>query len=428
MDEHLRAPLESHDDRVDILNLAGWDILEEHEEEHFYQFTVQLKDRLLSCPFCQTDTIPYKFGERPHTFADLPMHGKQVHLLARQQRYRCRNCHKTFVDPAPYMSDQHSATQRLVDHIERETLSMSSRTFLSLAHEIGMTEDTVRHIFDSCVKALEQARALQAPTILGIDELFLLGTPRCILTDLTRRTVVDLLPNRNQDTVIKWLRQLPEKEHIEVVAMDMWQPYRNAVREVLPQASIVVDKFHVVKLANGAIEQVRKTVRASLSDKQRRMLMHDRFILLRRRKDLKEKDVLILETWIENFPVLGAAYALKEAFYEIWEAPTQEEAHKRYWAWFEQITPEVADAFVPIALTVENWGDEIFAYFTHNGTITNAFTEATNGTLKVVNRVGRGYSFSVIRAKILFAEVIAQKYSRKRRRFQPESLAENEQG
>jgi transposase len=422
------APVESHDDRVDILNLAGWSVLDEHEEEHFYQFTVQIKERLLSCPFCQTDMIPYKFGERPHTFVDLPMHGKQVRLLARQRRYRCRNCHKTFLDPAPHMSELHSATLRLVNHIERETLSMSSRTFLSLAHEIGMTEDTVRHIFDSCVKALERAHTLQAPATLGIDELFLLGTPRCILTDLTRRNVVDLLPNRNQETVIRWLRQLPGKEHIEVVAMDMWQPYRNAVREVLPQASIVVDKFHVVKLANGAIEQVRKTVRSSLSDKQRRTLMHDRFILLRRRKDLKEKDVLILETWIENFPVLGAAYILKEAFYEIWEAPTQEEAHNRYWAWFEQITPEVADAFVPIALTVENWGDEIFAYFSHNGTITNAFTEATNGVLKVSNRVGRGYSFSVIRAKILFAGEITQKYPRSQKRFQPKNQTEKEQG
>lgn len=163
------------------------------EEEHSYHFTVQLKDRLASCPFCQTDVIPYKYGERPRTFVDLLMHGKQVRILARQRRYRCRTCHKTFLDPAPSMSEQHLSTQRLVDHIERETLSMSSRTFSSLAHEIGMTEDTVRHIFDSRVKALEQAHTLQAPAILGIDELHLLGAPRCILTDLSNRKVVDSL-------------------------------------------------------------------------------------------------------------------------------------------------------------------------------------------------------------------------------------------
>lgn len=141
-----------------------------------------------------------------------------------------------------------------------------------------------------------------------------------------------------------------------------------------------------------------------------------------------EKDRLILEAWTQNFPVLGVAYTLKEGFYEIWEAPTQEEAHRRYFMWFSQITSEVADAFVPIALTVENWGDEIFAYFSHNGTITNAFAEATNGALKVVNRVGRGYSFSVIRAKILFAEEIARKYARKRKQFQPEGGEEEKRG
>jgi len=412
--------MDEEDDYVDILNLPGWNIIEEHEEEHLYQFSIQNKERVFSCPFCSTESIPYKFGIREHTFTDLPMHGKHVRLRALRRRYRCKVCRKTFLDPVPHMSEQHFATMRLVNHIERETLALTSRTFLGLSYEVGVTEDTIRHIFDTCVKTLEQAHILQAPITLGIDELFLLGTPRCILTDLTKKTVIDLLPNRNQETVLKWLRQLPEKERIQVVAMDMWQPYRNAVKEALPQANIVVDKFHIVKLANGAIEQIRKIVRSNLSDKQRRMLMHDRFILLRRRRDLTEKDVLILETWIENFPILGTAYTLKESFYEIWEVATQQEAHERYFAWLAQITPDVADAFIPIALTVENWGDEIFAYFSYNGTITNAFTEATNGTLKVANRVGRGYSFSVIRAKVVFAEQIAHKYPRLRKRFQPQ--------
>lgn len=199
----------------------------------------------------------------------------------------------------------------------------------------------------------------------------------------------------------------------------MWQPYRNAVREVLPQASIIIDKFHVVKMANEALEQVRKTIRARLTDLQRRTLMRDRYILLKRKRDLTPKDQLILETWTENFPELGKAYAMKEAFFAIWEAQASDDAHNRYFAWQEQITPEIADAFVPIALTVENWGDEIFGYFGSNGKVTNAFTEAKNGALKVANRVGRGYSFSVIRAKVLFAEQITRKYPRMRKQFQP---------
>lgn len=419
MDEE-KAPVESQDERVDILNLSGWQITDEHEEEHSYRFLAKVTVPVSSCPLCGSLVPPYRFGVREHEFADLPMHGKQVRIVAKRKRYRCKVCRKTFLDPVPHMSERHSATMRLVNHIERETLSLSSRTFLSLGHEIGVTEDTVRHIFDTCVKQLEQVRTIKTPTILGIDEVHLLGAPRCILTDIGNKEVIDLLSNRNQETVLKWLRQLPEKEAIQTVTMDMWQPYRNAVREVLPQARIIIDKWHVVKMANEALEQVRKTIRAGLTDAQRRSLMRDRYLLLKRKQDLTAKDQLILETWTENFPTLRKAYAMKEAFFDIWEATTEEEAHHRYFAWQESISSEIADAFLPIALTIENWGDEIFGYFGSNGKITNAFTEAKNGALKVANRIGRGYSFSVIRAKVLFAEQIARKYPRLRRQFQPE--------
>jgi transposase len=422
MDKERESSREGQNEHVDILNLNGWQILDEHEEEHLYRFTAKVTAQA-SC-LCGSLVPPYRFGTREHTFADLPMHGKQVQILARLQRYQCRTCHKTFLDPTPHMSEEHSATVRLVNYIERETLSLSSRTFLSLGHEIGVTEDTVRHIFDTCVKRLEQARTIQTPTVLGIDEIHLLGAPRCILTDIKNKYVIDLLTNRNQDTVLKWLRQLKDQEAVQIVTIDMWQPYRNAVREVLPQASIVIDRFHVTKMANEALEQVRKTIRATLSDAGRRSLMRDRYILLKRRRDLTTKDQLVLEAWTANLPALGKAYAMKEGFFDIWEAESKEEAHKRYFTWQESITSEIADAFIPIALTIENWGDEVFAYFDPSGRYTNAFTEAKNGALRVANRVGRGYSFSVIRAKVLFAEQIARKYPRYRKQFQPQQEAE----
>jgi transposase len=68
--------------------------------------------------------------------------------------------------------------------------------------------------------------------------------------------VIDLLRNRNQDTVIRYLSQLPDIDRIELVAMDMWNPYKRAVNTVIPSATIVIDKFHVVKLANEALQMV----------------------------------------------------------------------------------------------------------------------------------------------------------------------------
>jgi transposase len=189
------------------------------------------------------------------------------------------------------------------------------------------------------------------------------------------------------------------KERITVIATDMWASYHDAAHEVLPHAKLVVDKFHVLKLLSSCLEAVRKDIRKSLTDKQRRTLMHDRFLLLRRPHDLDERETLVLEAWLKNFPRLETAYRLKETFYGIYEATTEEEAFQRYFAWLNQITPDVADVFWPFAMTIEQYGDAIFAYFTHR--YTAGYTESLNGLMKLTQRMGRGYSFEAIRAKVL---------------------------
>src|SRR5260370_29754369 len=105
---------ESKDVPVDILKLSGWQILDEYEEEHLYRFTVKVSAPASSCLLCGACVAPYRFGMREHEFADLPMHGKQVRIRARLQRYRCKTCRRTFLDPTPSMSEQHSATMGVV--------------------------------------------------------------------------------------------------------------------------------------------------------------------------------------------------------------------------------------------------------------------------------------------------------------------------
>jgi len=210
-----------------------------------------------------------------------------------------------------------------------------------------------------------------------------------------------MLKDRNQDTVQKYLSKLEEGHRVEVVVMDMWRPYRQAVAAVLPNATVVVDKFHIQRMANDALEGVRKALRESLSDKRRRTLKKDRYILLRRRHDLKDEDLIILESWTHNFPTLGAAYNAKEDFFKIWDETDRQAAEDKYTAWRNDLPLEVADHFEPIVTAMGNWYDPIFAYFDTG--LTNAYTEALNGLVKVINRTGRGYSFEAIRAKILFS-------------------------
>lgn len=149
------------------------------------------------------------------------------------------------------------------------------RTFTSLADETGVVEGTIRNIFRDYINELEQTIRFETPKWMGIDEIHIINKPRCVVSNIQNNTIVELLPNRNKDTVVRFLHHLEGKECIQYVAMDMWTPYRDAVRAVIPQADIVVDKFHVVRMANDALERVRKSLRESLTPKQRRGLMHD---------------------------------------------------------------------------------------------------------------------------------------------------------
>jgi transposase len=184
-----------------------------------------------------------------------------------------------------------------------------------------------------------------------------------------------------------------------------------------PRPGIVVDKFHVVRMANECLKAVRKEIRSSLTDKQRRGLMHDRFILLKRESSLKGLDLITLESWTKNYPALGAAYRAKEDFFAIYDAMTVHEGITRFRNWEESLAPEIKDAFYPLTRAVNNWMPEIMAYFDHP--VTNAYTESLNNLIRVMNRLGRGYSFEALRAKILFTEGVCKIKKPKFRRPEP---------
>ncbi|RAR58580.1 transposase [Onishia taeanensis] len=90
---------------------------------------------------------------------------------------------------------------------------------------------------------------------------------------------MDLLPGRQQEAVTKRLMSMTDRDEVEIVSMDMWKPYRRAAQAALPQARSVVDKFHVARMSNEALEKIRKGLRKELKANQRRT---DRKILLKR--------------------------------------------------------------------------------------------------------------------------------------------------
>jgi transposase len=395
---------------ANILNLPDYKVVRVEETDHDYHITAEVSNPPTACPSCQSDALR-GHGRNEQVIRDMPTHGKRVGIYVDTRRWRCLSCGKTFMESLPAVNVKREMTDRLTKWIGQQSLK---RTFASIAEEVGIDEKTVRNIFRDYINALEAQFRFETPKWMGIDEIHLIR-PRCVISNIRNNTIVNMLPNRDKKTVTNYLYHLEGKDEVQYVAMDMWTPYRDAVQAVLPDARIVIDKFHVVRMANDALEKVRKSLREQLTTKQRRGLMHDRFVLLKRERDLNDRERLLMDGWTKNYPELGLAYRLKEDFYGVYEASDPMEAMRRYEAWYRSVTPEVRDAFGDLIRAWTNWQPWILGYFEHP--VTNAYTESLNSLIRVMNRLGRGYSFEALRAKILFTEG-AHKHKLSRPKFE----------
>lgn len=305
---------------TNILNLRAYTILGGTESDHDYHIKAETSAPLTVCPNCHSREV-VGYGRIEVLVRDLPMHGKRVGIYVHARRFKCKSCGKTFMEYLPDVNENRWMTERLVKWIGQRSMT---NTFTSIAEDVGVTEGTIRNVFSDYVNELERTIRFETPKWMGIDEIHIIQRPRAVISNLGKNTAVNLLPNRNKKTVASYLSGLKDKGTVQYVAMDLWKPYREAVQEVIPQAKVVVDKFHVVRMANDAMESVRKSLRADLSPQQRRGLMHDRFVLLRRERELNDQQRFNLDGWSKNYPLLGEGYRLKEEFFRIYDASTKQ--------------------------------------------------------------------------------------------------------
>lgn len=402
---------------MNLLNLPDWNISKVETSARDYRVHATYTPEPERCIHCGHGDLfaekLYRHGTRDQLLMDLPSHGKRVGILLTRNRYRCQDCGKTFLQPLPDVDERSQMTRRLVHFIEEQAVR---KTFTAVADEVGVDEKTVRNLFKVYIQQLDEETVFETPVWMGMDEVHLLRKPRCVLTNIKERTIIAVLEKRTKKFVLAHLKKMPDRELVEVVTMDMWNPYYDAVQEAMPDADIIIDKFHVVRMANAAMEVVRKSLRAGLEDKARKKLMHDRFILLRRHKDLKPEQERTLTRWCEMFPVLGTAYWLKEDFYELWAIPEKSAAITAYEKWERSIQErEILVAFQPLLNAMHNWKTPIFAYWDHRAT--NALTEALNGVAKMMQRIGRGYSFEAIRAKMLYTPTLQRQPQHRQARY-----------
>lgn len=198
---------------------------------------------------------------------------------------------------------------------------------------------------------------------------------------------------------------------IKVVVMDMSRQYRCAVEEALPQAMIVVDRFHLERMANEAVDCARIRLNKALRKAHRGAEICSAAPLRKPSARLKGREKTYLDEWFVRSPVLQKVYERKEEFRRMWECAPAAEAKRFYEEWLLPFAKKAPDTeedkqvrkdFKELHSAMGNWGKYIYTYFDLDRKPTNAFTEWANRRIRDVLRESRGCGVDVIRAKLIF--------------------------
>ena len=386
---------------LDLLNLPGIQPVDLRSEEGVIVIVAEVVQAgQPACPSCGKPL--YRHGHREIAFADTPLQMQPVRLQIDRPRYRCESCGTTLTLELPFLDERRRATRRLVDAVRARCLGM---TFTGLAQQTGLAVSSIRNIALDLIKELESTVRYETPVIMGIDEVNLAKGCRCVITNLATKSVFDMLEKRTKAHLTPYFRNLPGREKVEWVCTDMWRPFKESFGPYFPNARLVIDKFHILKMASEALEAERKKHQATLDRNERLKVKKSiRWLTLKRPASLSGDEALALAALREYIPALAEAYDFKEAFYNIYDEASKAGAMRAFEAWENSLPPGRLPAFHALARTVRNHYVDIFAYWDAPVPITNGFTECQNGLIKVANRMGRGYSYEVIRAKTLYAK------------------------
>lgn len=240
---------------------------------------------------------------------------------------------------------------------------------------------------------------------LGIDEKsFLKGhSYASVLNDLDQGCVIDVVEGRTQEAATKLIQTLSQdqRDGVKAIAMDMWQAFMNAAGEVIPNADIVHDKYHVAGYLGKAVDSVRKQENKLLIKQGSNVLIGTKYLWLTNpdnfSKDAKRNFKQTMQTELK----VGRAWAIKESFRHFWSYSYIGVAIKYFKKWYFWATHSRLKPIIKVAKTIKRHFKGILAYLEHH--ITNAVSEGINSKIQSIKASARGFrNFQNYRISILF--------------------------
>lgn len=391
---------------TNIINFEGFKATNYHFiTDNELLIELENKERSSICPHCHKPTDKVHQSHR-YRVRDIPISSYDVFLLVNRRQFKCKNCRKVFSEELSFVKKRRTYTKRLAEKVVKEVLETD-------VVNAGRRNRITPAEIDTILKELEADCLQEKPTDLnklGIDEITQLKGGKnyaAVLVDLEKRKPIALLEKRNKEVIAEYLRGLGSDilNQIEEVSIDLWKPYKTVVEELIPNAQIVADRFHVISQINKELDDKRKQQKRQAEkiknkkEKEQNLqgIKNSKYPLLKKKENLNETEKEKLKE-IENVaPELIAAYQAKEKLRDIFESQiTSDEAFWKLVEW----TESSYKYFPKSSQTIKRWIDEILAYFDNR--TTQGAVEGINQKIKLIKRRAYGLTnFGNFRRRVL---------------------------
>jgi transposase len=260
-------------------------------------------------------------------------------------------------------------------------------TVADLAAVTGLSWDTVKDIIKAHLEKTHAHPRLKELRRLSIDELYL-GRQKKFYTlviDLDTGRIVWVARGRGADALRRFWRALRlAKAKIQAVTMDMSAAYWAAVAEHLPDAAVVFDRFHIVKLVNEKLDDLRRAMVREATGLMKKTVKGLRYLLLMRRDHVTQERLPQLEEALRHNEPLSMGYLLKEALGLLWEQPSRARMQSFLQEWCQWANDSGLRQMQSVAKTLQLHARGILAWWDHR--ISNGRMEGINNKIRTLLR------------------------------------------
>lgn len=381
-----------------IIGLPGYELIAVEETSEGVRIRARLKDGA-SCPKCGSTDLRNRdryTREVRHESRGL----RRCTLQLECRKWKCKACGRVFRERFEGILPYQRASEPFRREVFRDHWDGISRSRLAARQGIGSA--TVERWFQHGLRRLAAERSSAAcPRVLGIDEHFF--TRRrgyaTTLCNLEKHSVYDVVLGRSEASLASYLKALKGRDGVRIVCMDLSPTYRSIAATYFPNARIVADRFHVIRLVNHHFLACWKELDA-VGAKNRGLLS----LLRRHRRNLKPEQRKRLAGYFSQQPAVAVVWRFKEFLMGLLlkKQRTRRQCERLAPRLLQAIEALKSSGFahlVRLGETLESWAEEVARMwrFTRN----NGITEGFHTKMEVLQRQAYGFrNFSNYRLRV----------------------------